>query len=153
MPQGMTAPGLNSMGQVDDGGFSKSATNVIAGLAEMYKMAHKQDPGGAIAQGVQQMMEAVADLEATYEGASVPQPAGNPEGAVPMPDDPGMAEAMPPDAAMAPDMAMPPDQGMEPDTQMYSQAAGGAPESMDAAGDQLQTMLEMQNAAKRRPTQ
>ena len=150
MPTGMT--GMNSMGQVDDGSFSKMATNALAAIAEMYKQAHIADPGGPLANQLQMLMDGVADAEAEYSGAGAAQPEAAPDQAVPMDGDASYQEP-------APDMAQDQAMGMAPDPQadasmptpdMLSQMAGPAPTNWDDATAQADQMLAMDSAARKR---
>lgn len=137
MPTAMA--GMNSMGQVDDGSFSKSATAAMSSIAEMYKQAHIADAGGALASQLQMIMNAVAEAEAEYQGAAADS-APAPDGAVPMPGDEMAMDA----AGASPDALGDPTQ-FDPATM----AAGPPPESFDQAGSQLETMLAAANARKR----
>lgn len=138
MPQAMT--GMNSMGQVDDGAFSKHASTAMAALAEMYKQAHISDAGGPLASQLQMLMDAVADAEGEYmgAGAAVAEAGGSPDGAVPMEGD-----------EMAADPMMQQEAPMDP--AIESEMAGPPPQSFDEAGSQLETMLQAANARKRPP--
>ena len=144
MPQGMGAQGLNSLGQVDDGSFSKAATAAAQALAEMYKHAYKQDPGGELCQGIHEVLNAVGDIEAQYEGAgaTAADMQAQPDQAVPMEGD---AES-----AME-DQGEPVEEPTDPAAmaQMDSQAAGPPPTSMNDAGAQLETMLQAANQRRR----
>lgn len=142
MPQGMTAS-MNSMGQVDDGSFSKQASTVMAGLADMYKQAHIQDAGGPLASQLQMLMNAVAEAEAEYMGAGIAPP--DPEGAVPVGDEMPMEEGAMPTEEGAMPMGAP---EMDPDA-IDAEAAGAPPTSMEDAGMQLEEMLKTANARKR----
>ena len=125
MPNTMT--GLNSMGQVDDGSFSKNASAAVSAIAEMYKQAHMADPGGPLASQLQMLLDAVADAEGEYMGSgSAAAAAGGPDQAVPMPGDEAMAD--------------PQIGGGEVDPAIEAQMAGPEPQSFDEAGSQLETM-------------
>lgn len=136
-PTAMT--GMNSMGQVDDGSFTKQASAAMAAIAEMYKQAHVADPGGPLASQLQMLMDAVADTEAEYMGAGAAQPEAAPDQAVPMDGDAAYAEGAPDD--MAPE---------EMDPNMLSQMAGPEPTSWDDATAQADQMLAMDSQARKR---
>jgi hypothetical protein len=139
---------MNSMGQVDDGSFSKQASAALASIAEMYKQAHIADPGGPLASQLQMLMDAVAEAEAEYSGAGAAQPEAAPDQAVPMEGDAQYAQAAP--DAMAP-ADMPTDMsGAAPSPDQLSQMAGPEPTNWDDATAQADQMLAMDSAARKR---
>ncbi len=145
-PTGMT--GMNSMGQVDDGSFAKQVSTAMAALAEMYKQAHIAAPGGPLASQIQMLMDAVAESEAEYMGASDASAAPGADAAVPMDGDEMVAEG---DPAMMGGGEMDPAMmgGGEMDPALEAEAAGPPPTSWEDAGGQLETMLTAANARKR----
>lgn len=145
MPTGMT--GMNSMGQVDDGSFSKQATSALAAIVEMYKQAHIADPGGPLASQLQMIMDGIADVEAEYMGAGAAQPEAAPDQAVPMDGDAEYAEPAP-EGEMDP--AMMGGEGAMPSPDMLSEMAGPDPTSWDDATAQADQMLAMDSQARKR---
>jgi hypothetical protein len=134
MPQTAT----NQTGDPGAASFSKAASQVMQGLAEMYKTCHKAG-NQELCDHITQMMQGTSELEATFEAGPMPQApmdmaAGMPQG-----------EPMPADAENPAEDALPADAEEDAATPLPTRPANSIG---DAAG--MLHAATMADAAKRR---